>query len=486
MNNIIIKFLSTLGYNISSDYYGYIESWKHWWENDVAKFHRYHDQNGELRYIYRLGMAKRGVEDWSSILYTERDELICNDTNNQNYLNQQLKELKFNEIIANNIETAFWSGTAVTVLRIKNAKLLGKQIVADDNTKTELITVGANQIVPLRIENGEIIDIALISEMQVENRKVYYIEIHKLEDKGYKINNYYIDEQGNPIENTGVVEEYYTGSKTPLFSVLKPRILNNIENNNGLGLSIYANGIDQLKACDIAYNNFVKDFELGGKKVFYNKTLVKYNVKEYTDENGKKVRQEIPVYPDDITKQQFQVLSDEMSSVNDETLIHEYNPDLRVEENEGGINFALNMYAFKLGMGKYYRFENGTVVTATQYIGENRDLVANAKKHRSAVNEYTRGIARAILLVGRTLFGQNVNENDEITLTDKDGFLIGDEELKEQYRQDFQAGLMSKKTFLMKARGLSEEQALAELQEINNDNPDITALANEEDNGGNE
>ena len=163
-----------------------------------------------------------------------------------------------------------------------------------------------------------------------------------------------------------------------------------------------------------------------------------------------------------------------MQTANDQTLIQEYNPSLRITDNEDNINLALNLYAFKIGLGKSrYKFENGAVVTATQYIGENQDLVANAKKHRNALNDYTVGIARAILLLGRILFNAGTDENDEIALTNKDGFLVDDETLQEQYRQDFQAGLMSKVTYLMKARGMTEEQAKKEIELANQDNPSI-------------
>ena len=231
----------------------------------------------------------------------------------------------------------------------------------------------------------------------------------------------------------------------------------------------------------MAYNNFLMDIYLGGKKLLYNKSLVKYNTVTYTDkETGETVTKDIPIYPDDLTRQQFQILNDDMSSANEDTLIHEYNPNLRVNENENAVNLALNLYSFKLGLGKgRYKFEGGSVVTATQYIGENQDLVSNAKKHRSALNDYTVGIARAILLLGRLLFSANTDENDEIQLTNKDGFLVSDEELQEQYRQDFQAGLMSKLTYLMKARGMTEEQARKELALVREDNPSIKELIGE-------
>ena len=476
-NSVVIKYLKSRGYNPQTSYYGNISYWEEWYENDVKKFHEYHDQDGVKREIYRLGMAKRGCEDWSSILYTEKDQMTCDNTKNQEYLNTELEKLKFEEIIPENIENGFWSGTLGTIVRVENAIKKGNVLTADDKTKLNLINVTADKIIPLKIVHGKIIDVAFVSKTTIESDNVYYIEIHELQENGYHIENIYINEKGEIVKNNNVIESYDTGSNVPLFSLLEPRIVNNIQNNNGLGISIYANATDQLKGCDLAYNNFIMDVYLGGKKVFYNKSLVKYNIREIKDNEGNIVREEIPVYPDDLTRQQFKVLDGDLSNANDDTLIHEYNPNLRAEENEKIINFALNLYSFKLGLGKgYYKFENGTVVTATQYLGENKDLVGNAKKHRSALNEYTVGIARAILLLGRILFNQGTDENDNIQLTNKDGFLVSDEELQDQYRQDFQAGLMSKTTYLMKARGMTEEQAKQELEKVRQENPSIDDL----------
>jgi len=478
-NNVVIKYLKSLGYNPQTSYYGNVSFWKQWYENQVKDFHDYHDQDGIKREIYKLGMAKRGCEDWSSILFTEKDQITCDNPKNQEYLDDIFSDDKLNleGVIPENIENAFWSGTVGSIVRIENAIKRGDTLVADDKTRLNLINVTADKIIPLRIEHRKIIDVAFVSKTVIENDDVFYIEIHELKENGYHIRNIYINEKGEPQKNNKVVDNYDTGSNIPLFSFLEPKLVNNIENNNGLGMSIYANATDQLKGCDIAYNNLIMDVYLGGKKVFYNKSLIKYNVRTYTDENGNTARQEVPVYPDDLTRQQFKVLDGDLSNANDDALIHEYNPDLRAEENEKIVNFALNLYSFKIGLGKgYYKFENGTVVTATQYLGENKDLVGNAKKHRRALNDYTVGIARAILLLGRILFKKGTDENGNINLTNKDGFLVSDEELQEQYRQDFQAGLMSKKTYLMKARGMTEEQALAELKLVKEDNPSMDDL----------
>lgn len=460
-NNVVIKYLGTLGYNPSTSYYGYIELWKEWYENYVPKFHEYHDQNGDKRELYKLGMAKRLCEDWSSILYTERDSIVCENKQNQAFINKWLSKLEFNNKIPDNIETAFWSGTCGTIIRIKNAKIVNKKIVADENTTLNLVSVNASQIIPLKIIDGVITDVAFVSKSVINGKNAFYIEIHELKKDGYHIRNKYIDEQGNEIENAGVVKEYETGSAVPLFNLLMPRIVNNIKENNGLGISVYANAIDQLQGVDIVYNNFMKDFYLGGKKVFYNKKLTKYYTQTYTDkETGEVVVQEIPIYPDDITKQQFQIVGDDVDVVNAETLVHEYNPDLRETENENGLNLALNILAFKSGLGKaYYKFEQGGVVTATQAILDNKDLVGNAKKHRSALNKYTVGIVRSILMLGRLFFNENVDENDTINLVDKDGFLNSEEDQKEEYMTEIAAGLRQPWEYRVKFFGEDEETA---------------------------
>ena len=459
-NNVVIKYLGTLGYNPSTSYYGYIELWKEWYENYVPKFHEYHDQNGDKRELYKLGMAKRLCEDWSSILYTERDSIVCKNERNQAFINKWLEKLEFNDKIPDNIETAFWSGTCGTIIRIKNAKIVNKKIVADENTTLNLVSVNASQIIPLKIIDGVITDVAFVSKSVINGKNAFYIEIHELKKGGYHIQNKYIDEQGNEIENTGVIKEYETGSAVPLFNLLMPRVVNNIKENNGLGISVYANAIDQLQGVDIVYNNFMKDFYLGGKKVFYNKKLTKYYTQTYTDkETGEVVVQEVPIYPDDITKQQFQIVGDDVD-VNAETLVHEYNPDLRETENENGLNLALNILAFKSGLGKaYYKFEQGGVVTATQAILDNKDLVGNAKKHRSALNKYTIGIVRSILMIGRLFFNENVDENDTINLVDKDGFLNSEEDQKEQYMTEIAAGLRQPWEYRVKFFGEDEETA---------------------------
>ncbi len=484
MNSVILKYLQEKGYNtVSTDYYNFIKIWENWWKNDV-KFHKYRDQTGKERKMFSLGMAKRLAEDWSSILFTERDEITTKANTdkqteiNNEYLNNKLKTLKVYKDLPTAIEKAMAMGTAGATMRVKHAKVDKKgRLSADERTKLDIIYLDANQIVPLKVEHGVVVDVAFVSENVIKDKKEYYVEMHQLEydeklkQEIYKISNNYLDENGNEIEKEGIAKSYTVNSSVPLFSILKPAIANPLDteynNVNGMGFSVYGNAIDQLTACDITYNNFVMDFYLGGKKVFYNKKITRTKTRQIKDTEGNIKEEEYEVYPDDIMKQQWSTYGDdEISNIKENPVVTEYNPELRVEEDKGGIQFALNMLSFKAGLGtKYYEFNGNSVVTATQYVGDRQDLIENANKHRKSVDEFVSGICKAILLLGRTLFKEKVTEDCIVTITDKDGFMVDTETAKQEFRQDIAQGIRQPWEYRVKFLGETEEKAKAMIKD---------------------
>lgn len=471
MNQFVVSYLNdNYGYEITngSEMYEKIDLWNSYYKNN-EELHKYVDNYGKTRYSYSLGMAKRISEDWASIGFTEKDEISTNKKNNKKFIEDFINEVRLYNEIPTAIETATWSGTCGAIIRLKNISVVNKKIVPTKETSYDLIKVSAKNIIPLRIEHGRIIDVAFVSGMKKDKKKVIYIELHRLTKNGYVINNIYLDaKNGKEVKYENIISEMETETDTPLFSILRTPIINTIDNNLGLGMSMYGNAIDQIKACDIAYNNFVMDFVLGGKKIIYNKKLIKYETRKVKNNDGTYTTEEYPVYPDDISKQQFMEVGDSLSK---DELIHEYNPDLRPEQNKTGIQFALDLLSFKAGLGtKYYEFSGGSVVTATQYAGDRQDLMKNAKKYRDNVNEFISGILKASLLLGRLVLKEKVTEDCIITVTNKDGLLVSDEEIREQYRQEYNMGLISKITYLMKINNWTEEEAREELARIDEEN----------------
>ena len=65
----------------------------------------------------------------------------------------------------------------------------------------------------------------------------------------------------------GVLPIVATGSERPLFQTITTNIQNNIELDSPMGISVYANSIDQLKGCDIVYDSYMNEFVLGKKRI---------------------------------------------------------------------------------------------------------------------------------------------------------------------------------------------------------------------------
>lgn len=464
-----LEYLRENGYLLpETEMYNYIDIWKSWLMNQVD-FHTYRDFYGDQRQMYTLGMAKRLCEDWSSIIFTEKDEISTNKTKNKSFVEKFVNKTRLRKKLPIAIEKSAWSGTCGSIFRLKNIKVNNGIIEKTDKTDYDLILVSADHIIPLRIEHEKIIDVAFVSEKVVKGKTIICLEIHELKDNGYVITNIFIDEETKEEVNLdNIVKKMETQSDIPLFALLMPPIDNEIENNLGLGLSVYANAIDQLKDCDIKYHNSVMDFYLGGKKLIYNKKLVKYKQITVTKEDGTQEVKEIPVYPDDISKQQWMEIGDGLT---DKELVHEINPSLRTTENKDGIQFSLDILSFKTMLGtKYYEFSGGSVVTATQYAGDRQDLMKNAKKYRNNLDEFISDIIKGALLLGRLVFNEKVDENCIVEVANRDGILVSDEEIREQYRQEYNMGLMSKRTYLMKINNWTEEEALAELERIEEEN----------------
>lgn len=466
MNQFIIKKLKDLGYsNCESTYYDYIKSWITFWRGKNDSFYKYTDSFGIQREMYSLGMAKKICEDWPGILWNEDMQITSDDKITNDFIPKMLKKINFYDLFPNFIEKSFYSGTCGITIKIKDAIKTKNGIEKGINTKITMEGLTADKIIPLTIEDRKIVEVALNSEITYKGKKYYYLEIHKLvkdkKGKHYEVHNIYLDEQGNDFEMEGVEKTLILANDTPLFYCLMPNYDNPIEENNGLGYSVIGKCLDQIKGVDITYHNFVMDYYLGGKKMLYNKSLVKFETKTIKKDDGTTEIVEEPVYPDDIAKQQFMVVGDPTTNVNDKQELKEYNPELRFEENKGGVQMALNLLSFKADLGTdYYQFDSASgIVTATQYLGDRQDLATNAKKHMRNVEDCCLSLVKSLLFVYKNIMKEPVNENSNLNLVKEDAFLTSTEDQKAEFRQDIAQGLRQKWEYRVKFYGEDEETA---------------------------
>ena len=459
------------GTNISTEYYTDIRNWRYWWEGYVESVHSYRelgiDGTARKRELYRLGMAKRITEDWAALLLNEKTTIVTEDKNTAAWLLGDDSEQGTGGVLgANNfwaegnelLEKAFAYGTGAFVARADGATVNANgAVIPNTECKAGIEYVDALSIVPLSIEKSRITEAAFISEFTKRGKEYIYIETHTKGDNGnYIIENEYFLLDGMQMKKTdlpeGIAPKIDTGSPRPWFAFVYPNISCNIRTNNGLGMSVYANALDCLKAVDIAYNNFVKDFKLGGKKVFYNKAMLQTNTEGKT------------ITPDDVAQQLFQQVGDGMD-FDAKQMVQEFNPSLRVQENKDGVQAQLDYLSFKCGMGtKRYQFNASGVKTATEYNGERQELVQHAQRHAIVLESALKTLCQALLYIGKVFCGANVDADTPINVNFEDGFVIDDVAARENDRQDIRDGILQHWEYRVKWYGETEEEAKAAIE----------------------
>lgn len=465
MNSEVIQFINKeFDCNISAEYYEkYIAVWSDWWRGFHKPFHRFSETNGikiVKRDIYSLKMAKKVCEDWASILLNEKTRITVGDENAAEFI-QGKKETGgiFGDndfwVQANRlVENAFYSGTAAVTIRLENAKNRSGQLEAAEGTRVRFGYVSADKIIPISSDCGRITEAAFCSEHIVKGRKHILLEVHTLESGKYVIRNFWFcTDSGQLIREElpdNIPPVFKTESSLPWFAVIMPNIENNIACAGGLGVSVLHGAIDVLKGIDIAYNNFVRDFELGGKKVFMQQSLIE------TLSDGTKVA------PDDVGQQLFYYLPSDPTKINQssEPLIHEFNPTIRINENRDGIQALLDYLSFVCGLGnKHYQFNAGSIVTATQYTGDKQDLIQNAHKHYINVEKFLLSVVRSLIDIGNKYFSLGADPNTEIEVQFDKSVIIDESAERMQDIQDVRDGAMALWEYRMKWYSETEEQA---------------------------
>nr|DAN84324.1 MAG TPA: portal protein [Caudoviricetes sp.] len=461
----IIDYLNQeLGCSLDSSYYKQIKEWEDWWRGYHEPFHHFKEVNGQKlldRDMYTLKMAKKVCEDWAAILLNEKTELVLDDKASSEFLLGKdgsggiLGESDFWTRANELVEKAFYSGTGAVIVRLNDLALVDDLAVPDEKSRISLEYVSAQQIIPLTVRQGHVIDAAFASEVLYQGKTYVYLETHILKSGGYTITNQYFEEEHGSLKlrelPAGMLQSFDTGSDIPLFAVVQPNIVNNLEHHVGLGISVFANAIDNLKGVDLAFNNFCRDLKLGGKKVFLNQTLTQ------TDQSGNLIT------PDDVAQQLFLQMGD--GDLDQEKLIHEFNPDLRTEANKEAVQAQLDYLSFKVGLGtKHYQFNAGSVVTATQYMGDKQELIQNASKHYIAVERFLQQLVRAVLWAGREILQQPVNPDAAVVVNFEDSYIIDKESERQRDQQEVRDGLMNKWEYRVKWYGEDEATAKAMLE----------------------
>ena len=449
MGNEIREYLTKHKYNTASDEtYNRIDEWLEWYQNDVERFHKYKVFNGvstKEEERYKLGMAKKVCEDWANLLLNEKVAIKAG--NYEKRLQEILDDNNFLVRANQLIEMAFALGTGALV-----EYLDGEKVVID--------YIRADMIYPLSWENGDITECAFGSIRVIDGNEVIYLQIHRLGDADqgedpelYYIENKYIDKKESvELEIPGdMLPLIPTKYDSPFFQIITPNICNNIDLDSPLGVSVFANAIDQLKGCDLVYDSYMNEFVLGRKRILVPISLAKIQM----EKDGVAA----PAFDASDTVY-YQMPGDRDSNLK----LTEVDMSIRANEHELAVQRGLDVLALKTGLGTgRYQFNSSGVKTATEVISDKSDLYQNRQKNAIIVNAALIDMVEAIAFLdaGREVevsidFDDSIIEDTNTTI-DKNIKLV-------------QGGLRSKLTAIMEINKCTEEEALKELKRIAEDN----------------
>ena len=440
--NMIVDYLKGLGYSVDVDFYGYINTWGKWYAGKVKEFHSYKQYNGSkqiTRERYTLGMAKKGCEDWANKLLSEK---VTISTDSQEEVDEILERNNFwlngNQLV----EETFALGTGAFV-----------EYKAGDFPVIDYII--APMIFPLRWKKGEIIDCAFASVLETGTQKQFYINIHVKEGSKYRIENKIIIANNDGTFKEGelpknVMPTLYSDVK--LFQIIKPNLVNNIELGCPMGISVFANAIDEMKTIDLIYDSYRNEFSLGKKRIFVKRGALNVNLAS---------GDAVPVF--DENDVEFYALPDEDGT----EMIKESKFDIRAEQHDTGLQTNLNLFGKKIGFGDNgYKWEKGQVKTATETISDNSEMFRNIQKHEVILEPALIGLVDAIMYL-RT--GKIYTGNTSINFDDS---IIEDmAEVKRQALIEYNAGLIDKVEYMVRVYKLNENEALKKIEEMEQRKP---------------
>lgn len=444
----LITYLKSLGYKtIDSTCTDLISRWNEWYNGKVDSFHDYLIWNGskEVRQSRaRLNMAKQGAERWADLLWNnecfitlDEGQQLTNDKGERKAgaAEQRLiEELKRNDFtIQTNIliEKAFALGTGAYVV-----------YPVENGSKAKIDYISAQFIYPLAWYNNDCLSCAFAGISQQDGQTILSLMIHDYQNNGtWAIENKYFLLNGGelkPIPPPENVISSYT-STTKRFELLRPGIVNNTF-SNPMGISIFGNYEDVLKCIDLAFDGLKVSMQIGRPRIAVGEHATK------PSPSGP-----IPVFDSNDT-----VFYQLPGSMNPEAqaLIQDITTAYRATDFETSLEKLLALYSNCLGLGeKAFKWENGSVTTATQVISENNGLQRAMEKHQESLRAAIMVVIKAVLDI------LGLSPDIEAAINFDDSAVRNRDAERMRFWQYVTAGKFPFSRFLVEFEGYSQDEA---------------------------
>lgn len=453
------------GYCVNEKALSIIELCDNWYRNKKIKdFHSRKNLNGKTVYLNRMNFAKRCCADDANLC-----EIVSvapeKESQSQEFINNLLESNRFDVQYRKQLEKTSATGTTGAYVYLKDAIYLKNkdETITVKDGKIRINYCDADCIVPLTVENDLVTECAFCATNRVKGKEQTTLVIFTLEEGKYKAETIIFDEKGEVKEENSI----QLGEVKP-FSVLTNAEVNNLDEMEGYGLPKIYNSIPFFKAIDLCYNILYGDLDKGEKLVFLNEVLAEIKKREDGSLMLSPKQQEL-----------FVLLGERLPE--EKTLIHEYNPEIRVEAITKAFELVLSLLSMSFGYGtKKYTFENGKITTATEYIGTKQDSMQELNKQRKNAEDYITDIIHAAMWFSNQFHNTDFDLEEHLSIEFDDSYIEDKEAKLETMRADavtFSEVPILLVWYLKERYNISEEEALkyiAEGKATEDDNDDLT------------
>lgn len=341
-------------------------------------------------------------------------------------------------------------GTVGAYVYLKNADLMenAQGVVILRGGDVRINYCDGDCIIPLTVENDEVIECGFSATNTVRGVQKTTLVIFTIENGLYNAETVVFNEHGEKIDAESNIVKL--GDVKP-FSIMQVAEVNNLDDMEGYGLPKIWNSIPYFKALDLAFNLLFGDLDKGEKIIFINELLACIQRDAKTNK----------AYLTPQQKKLFILLGEKLPD--QESLIKEYNPEIRVQPLTEIFELILSLISMQFGYGtKKYTFENGQITTATEYIGEKQDEMQELNKQRKQATKYIEDIIHAAMWFSNTFQGTSYNLDEALTIDFDDSYIEDEVAKLDRLRNDalsFPEIVELKAWYLQDAYNLTEEEA---------------------------
>lgn len=396
----------------------------------------------------RLNFAKRCCADDANLC-----EIISvspeKEAASKEFIETFLKKNRFNVMYRKQLEKTSAMGTVGAYIYLENAEYLtyedGRKGIR--NGIIRINYVDPDCIIPLSVDDDLITECAFCGTEKVKGTDKTTLVMFVKESGLYKADTIVFDELGKIVSSE--CSSLQLGEVKP-FAIMTNAEVNNLEYMQEYGLPKVYNSIPFFKAIDLCYSILYGDLDKGEKLVFINEMLS--CLKQKKDGTAELSPQQ---------KDIFILLGEKLPQ--EDSLIKEYNPEIRVEQITKVFELVLSLLSMSFGYGtKKYTFENGKITTATEYIGEKQDCMQELNKQRNNATDYITDIVHAAMWFSNTFCETSYDAEEALSIEFDDSYIEDKQAKLESMRADalsFAEVPILKVWYLMEKYNLSEEEA---------------------------